>query len=295
MKFIIAITLSLASLNSALAQPVTIDSDTYRVIIFKPLDMWSGDKSALESSLESHKEKTAWYFLKLNDRKWLSGNPNLTQSASNHSITNEVAKQLTSNGFSLPRSSRNSFTIEMPVSVPPENINDLLEFQRKAFSANTLALGNPDELQSKTSRNKFFGGILAVGATLIAADKLGTTIGASTTLGSGISEGIYNVASQFKGGVVPIPSSQIAHEEFKEFELRKVTTAAPDRTGQILIAYRVPKTAEIEEDALVKTVVELAGAKSTQEQIEQARKRDFELRKSIWQECIETNGPACKK
>lgn len=295
MKYLTLLTITLACAKAALAQSVTIETESARIIVVRPLDMWSGDKSALESSLESHKDKTAWYFLKLNDRKWLSGNPNLTQSASNHALTNEVAKQLKDTGFSLPRSSRNSFTIEMPVSVPAEKINDLLDFQSKAFKANVLALGNPEDLQGKTSRNKFFGGILALGTAVVAADKLGAVVGSSVTIGSGISEGIYNLASQYKGGVVPLQSEKISIEEFKEFELRKVPTVAPDRTGQILIAYRVAKTPEIEEAALIKAVVELTGATSTQEQIEQARKRDFESRKSIWQECIDSNGPACKK
>jgi hypothetical protein len=295
MKLITTLSMALTCAASAYAQPVTIDTESARIIVVRPIDMWSGDKSALESSLESHKDKTAWYLLKLNDRKWLSGNPNLTQSASNHALTNEVAKQLKDTGFSLPRSSRNSFTIEMPVSVPAENINDLLDFQSRGFKANVLALGNPDDLQGKTSRNKFFGGILALGTAVVAADKLGAVVGSSVTIGSGISEGIYNLASQYKGGIVPLQSEKISIEEFKEFELRKVPTAAPDRTGQILIAYRVAKTPEIEEAALIKAVVELTGATSTQEQIEQARKRDFESRKSIWQECIDSNGPACKK
>jgi hypothetical protein len=295
MRFIATASILFAFSSFAMAEPITIETDHARIIVVKPLDMWSGDKSALETSLESHKEKTAWYFLKLNDRKWLSGNPNLTQSASNHPLTNEVAKQLKDAGFSLPRSSRNSFTIEMPIVVPAENINDLLDFQSKAFKANVLALGNPDELQSKTSRNKFFGGILALGTTVVAADKLGAVIGASTTIGSGISEGIYNLASQYKGGIVPIQSDRINTEEFKEFELRKVPTAAPDRTGQILIAYRVAKTPEIEEAALVKAIVELTGANASQEQIELARIRDLETRKSIWQNCVDSNGPACKK
>lgn len=295
MKFITTVSVIFACSNIAMAEPITIDTENARIIVVKPLDMWSGDKSALETSLDSHKEKTAWYFLKLNDRKWLSGNPNLTQSASNHPLTNEVAKQLKDAGFSLPRTSRNSFTIEMPVAVPAENINDLLDFQSKAFKANVLALGNPDELQGKTSRNKFFGGILALGAAVVAADKLGAVVGANTTIGSGISEGIYNIASHYKGGIVPLQSERISTEEFKEFELRKVPTAAPDRTGQILIAYRIAKTPEVEEAALVKAIVELTGANASQEQIELARKRDFESRKSIWQECIDSNGPACKK
>lgn len=295
MKKICIISLTLGCMASAIAQPTILETDNARIFVIKPLDMWSGDKSALESSLEAHKEKTAWYYLKLNDQKWLSGNPNLTQSASDHPITNAVKVQLTSSGFTLPRSSRNSFTVEMSTAVPADKVNDLLEFQSKAFKAAVLASGNPDELQGKTSRNKFFGSILALGSAALAADKLGATVGASTTIGSGISEGIYNLASQYKGGIVPLQTNPVSTDEFKEFELRKVTTAAPDRTGQIMIAYRVPKTPAIEEAAMIKALVELTGASTTQEQIELARKRDLDARKSIWQECVENNGSACKK
>lgn len=290
------ITLMAASLACMFAQaaPDTIEIDEATIIVMRPLDQWSGDRSALQDSLEAHQEKTVWYLFQLPNQGFIYGNPNWTQSATKHPVVQLAASMISAEGFKLPRSSKNSFSMQPPVSVPPETVNDILKIQEFAFRRTTLANGDPDKLQGKTSRNKFFGGVLALGVTVLAADKLGVSLGAHATLGSGITEGLYNLASQYKGGLVPVTVGAIDAGKYTIVDLRRVTTNSPERLGQVLIAYKVPKTEQAEITAMAHAIVALSGAKSTTEQIQAARAEDLKNRQSIWAECKAQDLPECK-
>lgn len=277
-----------------LAAPLIFENEAVKVVVVRPIDLWSGNKSALESSLEAHKNKTAWYTVLLNDQKYLFGNPNFTQSATAHPITNAVAQKLDQVGFKLPRSSDNSFTIQLAVSVPTDKMKDVQDFQTKSFTRTVIAQGDPDALQAKTSRNKFFGGVLALGTTLLAADKMGASLGTHATLGSGISEGLYNVVSQYNGGLVPVDIGSNDLSQYKQIEVRRVTTGSPDRYGQIVIAYKEEKTQASEESALTLAIVALTAANSSTADIEKARAEDFAQRKEIWNQCVSEGNPICK-
>ena len=299
----IAIVLSLLAATTAMAAPLVFETDSAKVFVVRPIDQWSGDKSALESSLEAHKSKTAWYTVLLNDQKYLFGNPNVTQSASNHPITNAVAQKLDQAGFKLPRSSDNSFTVQLPVTIPVEKIGTVQTYQTAAFKQTIANQGNPDDLQGKTTRNKFIGGLLSVGTMIAAADRYGAVGGSHATLGSGITDSIYSAVSQYKGGLVPVDLSGQDLEQwcskpecrYKEIEIRRVTTAAPDRVGQIIIAYKNGKTPEAEEGALIQAVYLLTAAGSTTVDIEKARQENRQLRKDVWAACVAEDNPACKQ
>lgn len=299
----IAIVLSLLAATTAMAAPLVFETDSAKVFVVRPIDQWSGDKSALESSLEAHKSKTAWYTVLLNDQKYLFGNPNVTQSASNHPITNAVAQKLDQAGFKLPRSSDNSFTVQLPVTIPVEKIGTVQTYQTAAFKQTIANQGNPDDLQGKTTRNKFIGGLLSVGTMIAAADRYGAVGGSHATLGSGITDSIYSAVSQYKGGLVPVDLSGQDLEQwcskpecrYKEIEIRRVTTAAPDRVGQIVIAYKNGKTPEAEEGALAQAVYLLTAAGSSTADIEKARQENRQLRKDVWAACVAEDNPACKQ
>lgn len=275
------------------AAPITIDLEDATIMVVRPLDLWSGDKSALEDTLEAHQEKTAWFMIQ-SDKEILFGNPNWTQSASNHPITRGVAEKIKADGFRLPRSSKNSFTVMPAVMVPAENINSVLQLQDFAFKQATIANGNPEKLQGKTSRNKFFGGVLALGATVLAADKWGNVNAMHATFGSGISESIYNAASQYRGGMVPVAMGSIDPAKYASVEIRRVTTPTPDRVGQILIAYKSGKTIETENAAMIEAVAMLTGATISAGQIQAARAEDFKSRQSIWADCKSQALNECK-
>ena len=299
----IAVILSLVATTASMAAPLVFETESAKVFVVRPIDQWSGDKSVQSSSLEAHKNKTTWYTVLLNDQKYLFGNPNVTQSASNHPITNGVAQKLEQSGFKLPRSSDNSFTVQLPVSIPVEKIGTVQTYQTAAFKQTIANQGNPDDLQGKTTRNKFIGGLLSVGTMIAAADRFGAGGGSHATLGSGITDSIYSAVAQYKGGLVPVDLSGQDLEQwcskpecrYNEIELRRVTTAAPDRVGQIVIAYKNGKTQEAEEAALIQAVYLLTAAGSSTAEIEKARQENLQLRKNIWASCVAEGNPSCKE
>ena len=291
-KKILAISI-VAITSVATAAPIEIDTPGAHIIVVRPIDMWSGDRGVLEESLQAHQEKTTWYVVKLNDKTWLFSNMS-GQDSSTKPAGKAISERLTSMGFTTPRSSRNSFTIQPPTYVSASEIENVIAVQDESFKRSVIANGNPDDLESKTKRKKFFGGILALGTVALGADKYGTTVGVSATLGSGIAESVYNSVAQYKSSMAPVTLPSINPQDFKSFEIRSVTTAQPERTGQILIGYKTEKTDSTQAEAIISATLALTAAQSTTNDIEASRANDLAQRKAIWSACVSQARPECK-
>lgn len=273
--------------------PIEIDTANAHITVVRPIDLWSGDKSALEKSAAAHQEKTTWYTIKLNDKIWLFSNMAGKDPASNP-ITQTIASRLKEANFSTPRSSSNSFTIEPASYINPREIEGVIAVQNESFKRSVIANGNPDNLENKTARKKFIGGILALGTIALGTDKYGLNGGVSATLGSGISESVYDSVAQFKSSMAPVVLPNINSKDFKLFELRAVTTAQPERTGQVLIAYKTEKTEAIQAEAIIVATIALTAAETTTKEIETSRANDLAQRKAIWNACVAEAKPVCK-
>jgi hypothetical protein len=293
MKKLLAATFLFSLVSIANAVPIEIDTPDARIIVVRPIDLWSGDKATQDKSIQAHQQKTTWYTLKLNEKIWLFSNMAGKDPASNP-ISQTIAIRLDKAGFSTPRSSANSFTIQPASYIEPSEITAVISVQNESFRRTVIANGNPDDLEAQTSRKKFFGGIVALGTLALAADKYGLNAGVSATLGSGISESAYNSIAQYKPSMVPVIMPNIDPKDFKVFELRPVTTAQPERTGQILIGYKTDKTEAVQAEAIIAATLALTGADSTTEEIEKNRAADFSKRKAIWDACVADAKPECK-
>lgn len=291
-KNILAISIATVTF-AASAAPVEIDTPDAHIIVVRPIDMWSGDRGVLEESLHAHQEKTTWYVVKLNDKSWLFSNM-AGQDSSTKPVGKAIFERLTSMGFTTPRSSRNSFTIQPPTYVSASEIENVITVQDESFKLSVIANGNPDDLESKAKRKKFFGGILALSTVALAADKYGMTVGVSATLGSGIAESVYNSVAQYKSSMAPVTLPRINPQDFKAFEIRAVTTAQPERTGQILIGYKTEKTDSTQAEAIINATLALTAAQSTTNDIEASRASDLAQRKAIWSTCVAQARPECK-
>ena len=65
----------LCTLNTAtIAAPLVFETEAAKIIVVRPLDLWSGDKTTLEESLAGHKEKTVHYKIQT-ETSVLNGNP----------------------------------------------------------------------------------------------------------------------------------------------------------------------------------------------------------------------------
>ena len=285
----------LCALSTAtIAAPLVFEIEAAKIIVVRPLDLWSGDKSAIDESLKAHKEKGAQYYIKLNEKHTLGGSPTLFQKPPEHPLNNDIGKRMALNGFKNLRDNHNFSSILHSVSIPSELAKDFFEYQSDVFKQAVVAQGDPAALQSKTSRNKFIGAIASLGLTVAAGEKFGLERGAGTLISTNTSSDIYYAISRYNTGLAPVELPSYDFDGFKQIDVRRVTTTTPDRIGQIIIAYKGDKTEAAEHEALVIAVVALTGANSTTAEIEQARKEDFARRKAIWDKCVADGGGTCK-
>jgi len=275
-----------------LAAPLVFETETAKIIVVRPIDLWSGDKSVLEDSLNAHKEKTVHYKVQT-DSAVLNGNPALFRSPTDHPLIKDVNAKINTVGFKAPMSSANAMFIHKQSSIPGLVANEFLAFQNDVYKQAVISQGDPDDLQSRTSRNKVLGAALSIGTTILAGQRFGLDRGANTFLGSGSAEDLYKSVASYNGSLVAVEIPNLDISTAKEVSVRKVESLNKV-TGQIIIAYKDEKTEAAEHEALVIAVVALTGANSTTAEIEQARKEDFARRKAIWDKCVADGGGTCK-
>ncbi len=278
--------------TGTIAAPLVFETETAKVIVVRPLDLWSGDKTTLEESLAGHKEKTVHYKIQT-ETSVLNGNPALFRSPTDHSVIKEVNQRINSLGFKAPMSSSNAMFIHKPTSIPGLLAKDFVDYQNDVYQLAVKSQGNPDDLQSKTSRNKVLGAALSIGTTLLVGQRYGTDLGANTFLGSGSANDLYKAVANYNSSLAAVEINNVDLSDAKELSIRRVD-AFNKLTGQIIIAYKGDKTEAAEHEALVIAVVALTGANSTTAEIEQARKEDFARRKAIWDKCVADGGGTCK-
>jgi hypothetical protein len=286
------VTTTLASIT-AQAAPLVFETEATKIIVVRPIDVWRIDPAIGKDSLEEHKNKRVSYVLAHGGAK-LNGSPTLFGSASSHPLIKDINNKLEQLGAERTRSvGVNGFYVEEATQVSKELIENLFEYQADIYQQMVISQGNPDELQSKNSRNKVLGVALATATTIVAGQRFGLGLGSQTVLGSGTARDLYSAVSRYDNSISPVEISTFPLDGFKSFEIRRVNP--PNRTmGQIIIAYKDEKTEAAEHEALVIAVVALTGANSTTAEIEQARKEDFARRKAIWDKCVADGGGTCK-
>ena len=278
---------------SSNATPLVFETESAKVIVARPIDVWRIDAALGKESLEEHKNKKVSYVITHGGVRH-NGSPSLFGSVSSHPLVKDINAKLDLMGLERTRSvGVNGFYVEEPVQVSKELVENLFEYQSDIYQQVIISQGNPDELQSKNSRNKVLGVALAAATTIVAGQKYGLGLGSQTVLGSGSARDIYSAVSKYDNSIAPVEISTFNLDGFKSFEIRRVNP--PNRTmGQIIIAYKGDKTEAAEHEALVIAVVALTGANSTTAEIEQARKEDFARRKAIWDKCVADGGGTCK-
>ena len=285
----------LCTLNTgSIAAPIVFETETAKIIVVRPIDAWFADQTQQEKSLIDHKNKKANYAI-MHYKDWLIGYPSLFSSPTNHPIITDINKHLDRASFERPRTlSNNYFSIQAPISIPPLAVQDFLDYQSDIYQQMVMTQGNPDDLQSKNSRNKFIGAALAVSSTLIAGQRFGYDLGATTFLGSGSARDLYSAVATYKSAMAAVELPSIDLTAYKEISIRRAIANPGQIIGQVIIAYKGDKTEAAEHEALVIAVVALTGANSTTAEIEQARKEDFARRKAIWDKCVADGGGTCK-
>lgn len=291
---LLATLISLVWCTQSVAAPVELDTPSAHIIVIRPVDGWSGDKSVSEDTLESIKVRRASYMFGTVDGGFYRGSPTVFQGVSDHPVTKGTEAELAKLKMKLVNSDINGFTVQKAVAVPVSDMPILIKAQEDFYKRLVIAQGNPATLSSRVSSKKFVGGLLAVGATVLSMDKFGAAIGSQVALGSGIADDIYRVSYKNREAMAPAKIADLDFSVYKQVEVRKIT-AASDRVGQVIIAYKEDKTPQAEEEALIKAIVSLTGADTTPVEVEKSRAEDLANRVAIWSTWCALNAPAtCK-
>lgn len=269
------------------AAPVEFDIDGARVLVIRPVDLWSGNRDMQERSLESVRERRVSYayYDRSGSGKALYGSRMGLMFRSDAPVSNAVKARLDELKTDLVSNDSYFFTVLPAASLSPAEYLQLVEVQERLFKKNVIAQGNPATLQSRVSTRKFFGNALALVALAASMDKLGPVDGANFALGSGLSEDAYKLAYRARYVVAPVrlPAADVAG--FKHVDIRRVFYLN-DVVGQVVIAYKADRTPELENLALTAAIVSLTGADTSAEEVEKARRSDFEARQAVWDACV---------
>jgi hypothetical protein len=270
--------------STAIAAPVEIDTPYAHIIVCRPVDEWSGDKSAQSDSLDEVRARKANYRVRLGSKRELQGGPLLLQKESDHPIVNGVRNELASAGFTLGLSQAYFFRVEEAQSLDPVRFREFAQSQATAYRLTILNQGDPSTLQSRTTGKKFAGGVLSLVTIGAAGAKFGT-LGAETTLNAGMAGDAYKLPQGLRAVLVPAVLPDFDASAYHDVEIRRVSYRG-GMLGQIIVAYRMEKTAEAEVGALSKAIATVAGTGTTVDDIEKSRQADFAFRKSVWDACV---------
>ena len=273
-----------------MAAPIEFDTKDAHVIVVRPVDAWSGDASVSEATLDAIRDKETHYgvvaiSLKSGKSVELYGGADMFGGITNHPITKGVQAALLEKNMKLVKSGKSIFSVQGPIAVNPSEMEAITLAQTAFYKKFVISQGDPETLSGKVQGKKFFAGLLAIGTTFLAMDKLGAFVGSSATLGSGLTNDIYRIASKNRGALAPIILPNVDFTQYKHVDVRTVTGAA-DRMGQIIIAYKEEKTADAEQDALIQAIVVTAGADTTVAEVEKSRALDLASRYVIWDACV---------
>ena len=280
MKKILNFVLSAYSILSH-SEPVQHDIDGAHIIVLRPMDSFSSNKSFNEKIDDNIKDRVGAYNYKKDD-KTIPGYPALLTSLNKDPLVQRVNKALIENNFKLYFNAT-VFQIQKPSTLKASDFPILAENQQKLYEQFIIQQGNPEYATMKTSLKKFIGGVLSVGSLAVIGNEFGMNT-AQAALNAKIPDDIYRVATMSKGAVVPLIVPDFDPSQYQSLDVRRITTLGnDDRFGQIIIAYKSEKTPELEEEALTKAIVSMLGADTTLTAVQESQKRDFERRKAIWE------------
>ena len=284
-KLIICLS-AVLSASIASATPILLDSAIAQIIIANPQDTFFEDSALGKDSLEAFRNKKFTYYYDLNGRQKI-GFKMIFGGMSDTPITKSVTPILESKGIRLVES---TYAVDLgpAINIPLDQVPDFIKGQAQLFRLSVEKQGNPDELVTKASSRRLLGNIAALASVFVGMDKLGPVFGSQMTIGSGFSESIYAAVSKNRAAAIATDFTQVPID-FKlatAVQARKIQSGG-GKFGQVLIAYKVPLTPEVENAAMVEAIVALSGADRTPEQIVQARQDDFDQKKQIWQTCVQ--------
>jgi len=282
--FLISFSLFAGFVNAQFLQKETTDAS---IIISRPSEMWSPDKTAQQKILDSIKDKQAAFTYYESNGNLVRIHNSLLQDHAKAPVADIVVNKLAEKKFKISRGilSPSHSQLLQPISIKPTDLTEFIAAQNAVYAKSIEKSGNPDKLEGKESAKKFFGNLLSLATFIGVGEKFGYANANSAVIGNSVAFDIGASVQKFGKIIVPRPLPQADFTNYKRADIYRVTTLKT--VGMVIIAYKEPKTLETEREALAEAIFSLTGADTTPEAIIKEREKDFATRKEIWAACVQ--------
>ena len=273
--------------STALAEPVHLDVGDAHVIVVRPADLWDPNKKTVEGPLKSMRNKRFGYqYIDATGAKIAPAfNPTLPWNPKVVTPLAEEVAKISGKDWYTSRPDVMYF-IARPFRIDPAKMPEFTATQNNLYKAWATKHGDPatltDRLNSKDNLNMLATlAIAAVGMQKFGVDRVDVTTYMN----------FYPDIAKLTGGMdrlvpalIPVPLPDFDFSGYTEVDVRKVSDNF-SHVGEIIIAYRQPKTAESEMAALARAIATVALTDTTEEAVTASRAKNYETRLAIWEEC----------
>ena len=277
------------------AEPVILDTPDALIVVVRPIDSWAADDAYDQVSLDLLQQKRVGYSYFTPEGKYYNGSPGLFMDRKDLSepLAREVDDQLAAKQVDYTKALDKFLNFQRAMTIPSDKIADFLRLQQKLYEKSIVMAGDPAQAREHMQVRKTIGGILAVGLIALGMNHFGAVPGANIMLSNPLPPGMSQLVKDFGRAMVPVPLPPMDLSTYKTIDIRAITTQAHDRVGQVIIAYKVEKTPEVERSSFATAIVNSFGLDTPIDQIVKNREADYAHRVAIWDQCVAAG--QCKK
>jgi len=283
-----ALLLSTCFQQTSLADPVILDTPNAHIVVVRPIDSWSADDAYDQVSLDLLQQKRVGYSYFTPEGKYYNGSPGLFMDRKDLSepLSRAVDDMLVAKQVDYVKEVDKFLCFQRAFTIPHEKVADFLNLQQKLYEKSITIGGDPAVARDHMKAKKVLGGIMAIGMVALGMNHFGALPGANIMLNNQLPPEMFQLVKDFGRAMVPVPLPPMDLSGYKTVDVRVITTGGRDRVGEVIIAYKVDKTAEIERDAFATAIVNSFGLDTPIDQIVKNREADYARRVEVWNACV---------
>jgi len=254
---------------------VEYDTPDAHVVVIRPMDQWNPDESSaksLDTQFFNEDHHLSYYDVQIGKS---------VSIASDDGLAKLIRAKYSTINFSSSWGSY-AMMIGKPVSLNANEAINFIEIQNQLYETNIYSQGNPQSLPSRISNGHDWSKVLTLATIGLAGAKFGGMAAASSVTFANQIGSIPTDAQKF---VIAAKPSKVDFSKYHTIEVR-MTAYGVRQFGQVIIAYKRPKTKESEDAALLLAIASTGGLDTTKEAMISARTADRDDRQAIWNKCI---------
>ena len=277
MKTIPKFGLAFLALVCAGANAAAVEYDTpgAYIVVIRPMDQWNSDET-------SAKKLDASFFA---DETILGYYDDESKAAVNIKSDNGLAPEIREsypNVKFIGSLGGAGMFVGKPASLTPAEASAFTGVQSRLYESNIYNQGNPKSLPDRINAGQIWSNVLTL-ATIGIAGKFGGGMAAATSVT--LANQVGNIPVSAQKFIIAAKPAKIDFSKYQSIEVR-MTAYGMKRFGQVIIAYKHPKTKQAEDAAMLIAVASTGGLDTTKEATMASRSADLADRQAIWDKCV---------